>query len=224
MNSIGVAFSRRGPRPDWLWASAGRLRRRRPAESRRCWAAIPSAPSPSPPGPSWTAWKTRRCWRCSAAASGSAAAARGSTNSRPPTPSSPARSTAWPPPTAPARCWPRWRRLEIGPGDEVILPPYTFVATLNVVLHAVRPAHLRRFRPGDLPDRRRQDRSGHHRPDGPDPAGAPGRVGRRHGHDPGRRRQAQAAGGRGRLPVPPGRVAGPEGGHAGARPAASASR
>ena len=67
-------------------------------------------------------------------------------------------------------------------------------------LDAPRAAGLRGHRPRDVSDRRPQDRSGDHRADGLHHAGAPGRLGRRHGRDPGGRRQAQAAGRRRRLP------------------------
>ena len=35
----------------------------------------------------------------------------------------------------------------IGPGDEVIVPPYTFIATVNAMLLASRPAGIRRSDP-----------------------------------------------------------------------------
>ena len=52
------------------------------------------------------------------------------------------------------------------------MPPYTFIATVNVVLlHYALPVFVD-IRPGDVPDRSRQDRGGHHRPHGGDHAGA----------------------------------------------------
>jgi hypothetical protein len=48
--------------------------------------------------------------------------------------------------------------LDIGVGDEVIVSPYTFIATYNVVLNLMRAAGVRRHRSGDLPDQSRQDR------------------------------------------------------------------
>ena len=42
---------------------------------------------------------------------------------------------AWPAPTAPSRCTWRWRRLGIGPGDEVIVPTFTMIATINAVTY-----------------------------------------------------------------------------------------
>ena len=41
--------------------------------------------------------------------------------------------------------------LGIGPGDEVIVPAYTFPATANAVELVGVPAGARRRRPGDLP-------------------------------------------------------------------------
>ena len=117
------------------------------------------------------------------------------------------------------------RRAGRGPGDEVIVPPYTFVATVNVVLlqHALPvfvDTDLETFQidarkiEAAITDRTR----GHH-------AGAPRRLGGRPGHDPGDRApkrklpviedacQAHLAEWRGRKV-----------GHAGRQPAASASR
>ena len=94
--------------------------------------------------------------------------------------------------------------LGVGPGDEVIVPPYTFVATVNVVLRAERAAGVRRHRPRDVPDRRAQDRGGHHaRTAAIMPVhlgGSAADLDAILAH----RREAQAAGDRRRLPGPPG--------------------
>ncbi len=99
--------------------------------------------------------------------------------------------------------------MGIGAGDEVIVPPYTFVATINAVLmlHALPVFVDTRHR--DVPDRRAEDRRGDHAADAADPAGAPRRLGGRHGHDHGGSHRAQRPGARGCLPVAPRAVEGP---------------
>lgn len=42
--------------------------------------------------------------------------------------------------------------LDIGPGDEVLLPPYTFVANLQRYRLELRLAGVRGYRPGEFPD------------------------------------------------------------------------
>jgi hypothetical protein len=93
--------------------------------------------------------------------------------------------------------------LEIGPGDEVIVPPYTFVATINAILmqHAL-PVFVDTDRETMQIDARKIEAAitpphpGHH-------AGPSWWFSRRHGRDPRHRPPAPAAGGRGCLPVTP---------------------
>ena len=114
--------------------------------------------------------------------------------------------------------------LGIGPGDEVIVPPYTFVATINAVLmHHALPVFVDTDPETFQIDARKieaaiTERHGLHH------AGAPGRLGGRHGHDPGGRRQAQAAGRRRRLPGRTWPSGGPRSSARSATSAASASR
>ena len=57
---------------------------------------------------------------------------------------------------------------DLRPGDEVILPSFTFVSTANCVRPAWRPAGLRRHPAGHAQHRRRPDRGGDHGTDARD--------------------------------------------------------
>ena len=93
--------------------------------------------------------------------------------------------------------------LEVGPGDEVIVPPYTFIATVNVVLlHHALPIFVDSD-PRTLPDRRLENRSRHHPPHPRHPARPHRRRAVRPGHNP----APQSPRHRRRLPSPSGRMA-----------------
>ena len=107
--------------------------------------------------------------------------ARGSPSSRPPSPSASARPTRWRRPTARPRCTSRSTCSGVGPGDEVVVPSLSFIATANAVWQCgatpvfadVDPLHLQP-RPG-------VGRARDHRAHEGDHARAPGRPAGRHG-------------------------------------------
>ena len=98
------------------------------------------------------------------------------------------------------------RGLGIGPGDEVIVPAFTFIATaLGVTLAGATPvlADVRREERIAGP---REDRSGGHQADQSRASGSLVRPLRRHGPDRRRRGGTQAAGAGRRRPGPRGEV------------------
>ena len=103
----------------------------------------------------------------------------------------------------------------IEPGDEVIVPPYTFNATINaVLLQYALPIFVDTDPETFQIDAGKIEAAITDRTTAILPVHLGGNAGR-HGRDPGDRRQAQAPGHRGRLPGPPRRMAGQEGRHAG---------
>ena len=81
----------------------------------------------------------------------------------------------------------------VGPGDEVIMPSFTFVSTANAfVLRGATPG-LRRHPAGHAEHRRDEDRGGDHAADEGDRPGPLRRRRLRHGRDHGHRRPARPA-------------------------------
>ena len=101
---------------------------------RRFWAESRCATGRFLIGPSSARTTKRPGWTSSARGAGAGWAATMPTSSKPPGPGRWAPSTAWPSPTARVRSITSLAALGVGPGDEVIVPPYTFVATVNAVL------------------------------------------------------------------------------------------
>ena len=79
------------------------------------------------------------------------------------------------------------KALDIGWGDEVIVPALTFAATAYAPMAAGADPGVRRRHPRDLDDRSRPRRSRHHRAHPRDHAGAPGPPDGGHGSDRGDR-------------------------------------
>ena len=86
------------------------------------------------------------------------------------------------------------KALDIGWGDEVIVPALTFAATAYAPMAGRRDPGVRRRHPRHLDDRSRPRRSRDHRAHARDHAGAPGSPDGGHGSDHGDRRQAWAGG------------------------------
>ena len=86
----------------------------------------------------------------------------------------------------------------VGPGDEVIVPSMSFIATANAVVHAGGDAGLRRGRAGHVQPRPRRRRAADHPAHQGDRARAPARAAGRHRGVCGARGQARAEGRRGR--------------------------
>ena len=93
------------------------------------------------------------------------------------------------------------------PGDEVIVPAMTFVASANAVEHAGATPVLVDSRARHRADRPRRRRGGDHAADPGDHAGAPGRAADRHGPAERAARPPRAARDRGRRARDRGRVA-----------------
>ena len=104
--------------------------------------------------------------------------------------------------------------MGVEPGDEVIVPPYTFIATVNVVLrqHAL-PVFVDTDAETFQMDARKLEAAITPAP-GPS-SGAPGRQRLRPGCHPPDRGATQCAGARRRVPGAPRRVARPKAGHVG---------
>ena len=101
---------------------------------------------------------------------------------------------------APTRCAWRCRPPASGPGDEVIVPANTFIATAEAVSHCgATPVFVDCLR-DTATHRRRADRGGGHRAHQGHRAGAPLRPAGRHGRDRRGRRAPRAGGRRRRLP------------------------
>ena len=114
--------------------------------------------------------------------------------------------------------------LGIGPGDEVIVPPYTFVATINsVLLMRALPVFVDTDPDTFQIDARKVERCDH-RPNEVDPAGAPRRHPPRSRHDSRGRAPARRHRGRGRVPGASRRVARAKGRHVWGDRGASAFR
>ena len=154
----------------------------------------------------------------------SAAAASASTGSRRPTPSLTGAKHCVATANGTGALFTSLAAVGIEPGDEVIVPPYTFIATINAVLLQYALPIFVDTDPETFQIDAAQDRGGHHRPDRGDHAGAPRRQRGRPGRDPGDRREAQAC----RSSRMPARPTSPNGAARRsarwARPAASASR
>ena len=80
----------------------------------------------------------------------------------------------------------------IGPGDEVITVPFTFVASVAAVLYAGREARSGGYRSAIIHHGSRLDRGGHHAAHQGHPASPSVRPVRRHGSDHGDRPAARA--------------------------------
>ena len=100
--------------------------------------------------------------------------------------------------------------VDVGPGDEVLVPSYTFLATASCVLHQMAIPGVRRHRPGHVHDGSGADRGGDYAAhQGHHPGAHPGLPGG-HGSDSGDRPPARPARHRRRLPGSRRDVQGPD--------------